>query len=78
MAGATDAAREGRNLCVDLIQEIRAIRGVSGVHVMAYKQEDSVAEIIQRSGVLEGRIPWYPGRDSEPNSNRPKLNRIGS
>jgi methylenetetrahydrofolate reductase (NADPH) len=81
MAGvkdAKDAAREGRNLCVDLIREIRAIRGVSGVHVMAFKQEESVAEIIQRSGVLEGRIPWYPGRDSEPNSNRPQLNRIGS
>jgi methylenetetrahydrofolate reductase (NADPH) len=75
---AKDAAREGRNLCVDLLQEIRAIKGVSGVHIMAFKQEDSVAEIIQRSGVLEGRVPWYPGRDSEPNSNRPILNRIGS
>jgi methylenetetrahydrofolate reductase (NADPH) len=70
MAGASDGAREGRNLCVDLIQEIRAIRGVSGVHVMAFKQEESVAEIIDRAGVLAGRVPWYPGRDPEPNSNR--------
>ena len=30
---------------------------------MAYRQEESVAEIIQRSGVLQGRVPWYPGRD---------------
>ncbi|HVS78261.1 MAG TPA: methylenetetrahydrofolate reductase [Steroidobacteraceae bacterium] len=70
MAGAADAAREGRNLCIDLIQEIRAIPGVSGVHVMAYRQEDSVPEIIDRSGVLGGRVPWYPGRDPQRNSNR--------
>jgi methylenetetrahydrofolate reductase (NADH) len=70
MAGAADAAREGRNLCVDLIQEIRSVPGVSGVHVMAYRQEDSVPEIIARSGVLDGRIPWYPGRDPQRNSNR--------
>jgi methylenetetrahydrofolate reductase (NADPH) len=37
---------------------------------MAYRQEDSVAEIIDRSGVLGGRVPWYPGRDPELNSNR--------
>ncbi len=65
MAGAQDPAREGRQLCIDLIHEIRTIRGVSGVHLMAYRQEEAVAEIIDRSGVLGGRIPWYPGRDSE-------------
>ena len=54
---------EGRRLCMELIQEIREIEGVSGVHVMAYRQEEAVAEIIDASGVLEGRVPWYPGRD---------------
>jgi methylenetetrahydrofolate reductase (NADPH) len=70
LAGAPDSAREGRKLCIELIQEIREIRGVSGAHLMAYKQEESVAEIIDRSGVLDGRVPWYPGRDPEANSNR--------
>lgn len=70
LAGATDPAREGRNLCVELIQQIRAVPGVSGVHVMAYRQEDSVPEIIDRSGVLGGRVPWYPGRDPQRNPNR--------
>ena len=70
LAGAADAAREGRNLCVELIQQIRSVPGVSGVHVMAYRQEDSVPEIIERSGVLGGRVPWYPGRDPQRNSNR--------
>ena len=40
------------------------MKGVHGVHVMAYRQEETVAEIIDRSGVLAGRVPWYPGRDS--------------
>jgi methylenetetrahydrofolate reductase (NADPH) len=66
LAGAPDQAREGRNLCVELIQEIRSIRGVHGVHVMAYRQEESVAEVIERSGVLAGRIPWHPARDGNP------------
>lgn len=64
LAGAQDQAREGRNLCVELIQEIRSIRGVHGVHVMAFRQEESVAEVIDRSQVLAGRVPWYPARDT--------------
>ncbi len=68
LAGAADGALEGRRLSIDLIQEIRTIPGVHGVHVMAYRQEESVAEIIARSGVLGGRVPWYPGRDAQPNT----------
>jgi methylenetetrahydrofolate reductase (NADH) len=70
LAGAADQAREGRNLCVDLIQEIRSINGVAGVHVMAYRQEESVAEVIDRSGVLAGRAPWHPERDQSISSDR--------
>jgi len=66
LAGAKDQAREGRNICVELIQAIREIRGISGVHIMAYRQEESVAEIVERSGILAGRSPWYPGRDEAP------------
>ena len=51
---------EGRRLCMEMIQEIRDIEGVAGVHVMAYRQEDAVAEIIDASGVLEGRTTLYP------------------
>jgi 5,10-methylenetetrahydrofolate reductase len=45
----------GKRLCVELIQEIREIEGVHGVHLMAYRQEEFVSEIIQASGVLQGR-----------------------
>jgi methylenetetrahydrofolate reductase (NADPH) len=65
LAGAENQAQEGRKLCIELIQEIREIAGVSGVHVMAYRQEQAVAEIIERSGVLAGRVPWYPQRDAQ-------------
>ena len=64
LKGAQDQAREGRNLCVELVQAMREIRGINGVHVMAYRQEESVAEIVDRSGVLQGRAPWYPARDA--------------
>jgi methylenetetrahydrofolate reductase (NADPH) len=65
LAGAKKQKLEGKKLCIELIQEIREIEGVSGVHVMAYRQEETVAEIIQVSNVLEGRIPWYPNRDKD-------------
>jgi methylenetetrahydrofolate reductase (NADPH) len=64
LAGAQDQAREGRNICIELIQQIREIRGISGVHIMAYRQEESVAEIVDRAQILQGRSPWYPGRDA--------------
>ncbi|HZS84443.1 MAG TPA: methylenetetrahydrofolate reductase [Stellaceae bacterium] len=66
LAGAADPRAEGRRLCIELIQQIREIKGVSGVHLMAYRQEEAVAEVIESSGVLAGRVPWYPGRDTKP------------
>ncbi|HEX3500472.1 MAG TPA: methylenetetrahydrofolate reductase [Stellaceae bacterium] len=63
LAGAAKPRAEGRKLCVELIQELRDIKGVNGVHVMAYRQEEAVAEVIESSGVLAGRVPWYPGRN---------------
>ena len=70
LKGAENQTREGLKLCIDLIQEIRTIKGVAGVHVMAYRQEESVAEVIDRSGVLGGRTPWHPGRDPQQNEDR--------
>ena len=47
-----ERAKEGKKVCVEIIQEIREITGVSGVHVMAYRQEEAVAEIIEAAGLL--------------------------
>lgn len=46
---------EGKRLCVEIIRELQEIEGVSGVHVMAYRQEELVAEIIEESGLLPRR-----------------------
>lgn len=43
---------EGKRICVEIIQQVREIDGVAGVHVMAYRQEELVAEIINDTGLL--------------------------
>jgi methylenetetrahydrofolate reductase (NADPH) len=48
-------AEEGKRLCIDIIQHVREIEGVHGVHVMAYRQEELVAEIIEAAGLLRRR-----------------------
>ena len=48
-------AEEGRRLCVELIQRVREIEGVAGVHVMAYRREHQVSEIMAEAGILEAR-----------------------
>ncbi|MCJ8518021.1 5,10-methylenetetrahydrofolate reductase [Pseudorhizobium tarimense] len=58
LEGAQDQKREGKQLCIDVINEVKEIQGVSGIHVMAYRQEEYVAEIVHESGVLKGRKPW--------------------
>ncbi len=46
---------EGKRLCVEIIQQMHETPGVSGVHVMAYRQEELVAEIIEEAGLLPRR-----------------------
>jgi len=43
---------EGKRICIEIIQQVKEIKGVSGVHVMAYRQEELVAEIIEEAGLL--------------------------
>jgi len=67
LEGAEKQKQEGKRLCIDIINEVKEIPGVSGVHVMAYRQEEFVAEIVDESGVLKGRRPWKRevGRDEQ-------------
>ncbi|MBC7314124.1 MAG: methylenetetrahydrofolate reductase [Rhizobium sp.] len=64
LEGAEDQKREGKQLCIDIINEVKEIEGISGMHVMAYRQEEYVAEIVHESGVLKGRKPWR--REANP------------
>jgi methylenetetrahydrofolate reductase (NADPH) len=68
LRGAENQREEGVSICVDMIRELKEIEGVSGVHIMAYRQENRVAEIVERSEALAGRELWHPGiaRDAAP------------
>ena len=55
LEGADDEREEGRKICAELIQQLQEVPGVRGVHLMAPRQEAAMAEVIERSGVLEGR-----------------------
>ena len=58
LEGAQNQKAEGKKICVEIMQQVRQIKGVSGVHVMAYRQEEYVSEIVHESGVLGDRLPW--------------------
>ena len=60
LAGAKDQKQEGVDLCVELMQQIKEIEGVSGIHLMAYRQEHRIGEIVTKSKVLGTRVPWSP------------------
>jgi methylenetetrahydrofolate reductase (NADPH) len=60
-AGKGKQQAEGKKICVEIIQQVREIAGVCGVHVMAYRQEELVAEIIEEAGLLPRR--WQYGRN---------------
>ena len=44
-------ADEGARICAEIIEQVRAIPGVSGVHVMAPGYEHGIPGILERAGV---------------------------
>jgi len=44
-------SEEGLALCAEIVQQVREIPGVAGVHVMAFGWEEAVPEILERAGV---------------------------
>ncbi|HDN04607.1 MAG TPA: methylenetetrahydrofolate reductase [Chloroflexi bacterium] len=55
---------EGKKICLDMIEQIREIEGVAGIHIMAYRQEELVAEIVEEAGLLPR--PIANGRLDQP------------
>ena len=64
LESAEDQKLEGKKICIEMLQQVHEMKGVSGAHVMAYRQEELVAEIVYESGVLKDRKPWK--RESNP------------
>jgi methylenetetrahydrofolate reductase (NADPH) len=44
-------AAEGIKICVEMIQQLKEIEGVRGVHIMAIEWEEKVAEIVKAAGL---------------------------
>jgi methylenetetrahydrofolate reductase (NADPH) len=43
---------EGIRICVETIEQAREIAGVRGIHIMAYRHEEVVSEIVAQAGLL--------------------------
>ncbi len=44
-------AEEGVKICVEMIKQLKEIKGVRGVHIMAIEWEEKVAEIVKAAGL---------------------------
>ncbi len=51
-AGKEKAAEEGIKICIEVIQQLREIPGVAGVHIMAIEWEQKVRSIVEGAGLL--------------------------
>jgi methylenetetrahydrofolate reductase (NADPH) len=49
---AKKAAEEGIKICVEQIEELRQIKGVHGIHLMAIEWEHRVPEIAERAKLI--------------------------
>ena len=47
-----EVSKEGIKLCVDIINQVRQIEGVAGIHLMAIEWEEAVPEIVEAAGLL--------------------------
>lgn len=54
MSAAGDPADEGIDVCVEVIERVREVEGVAGVHIMAVEWEEAVSEICSRAGLKPG------------------------
>ena len=54
MEQASDEGEEGKKICVEVIERLRETDGVAGCHVMAVAWEESVPEILERAGLVQG------------------------
>jgi len=52
MEQAQDAKAEGAKVAVEIIEQVKEIPGIHGVHIMAVGWEDIVPEIVKQAGLL--------------------------
>jgi methylenetetrahydrofolate reductase (NADPH) len=49
---AADAKAAGARICVELIEQLKQVPGVHGIHIMAVAGEDAVPGIVKEAGLL--------------------------
>jgi methylenetetrahydrofolate reductase (NADPH) len=53
---------EGIKICIELVQQLRQVEGLAGVHIMAIEWEEAVKPIVEGAGlyprpVIEAGVP---------------------
>ena len=46
---ASDQKKESKKICLELIQQFKEVKGVSGIHLMGHNKEEVISEIINES-----------------------------
>jgi len=67
MESAADPQEEGIKICVEIINALRHIPGVRGVHIMPVGWESILPTIVERAGLFP-RPAFYPSRDESKGS----------
>ena len=52
MEEAKDTKREGLKIALEVIEQLKEIAGIHGIHIMAVGWEDIVPEIVEKAGLL--------------------------
>lgn len=58
-------AQEGLDICVESIERLKEVKGVSGFHVMAIEWEEKVPEIVERGGLHPRPTVEAPTQEKE-------------
>lgn len=51
LEGAAQPKEEGKRICIELMQRIRQIRGIAGIHLMTPKQDHVIGELVAGAGL---------------------------
>lgn len=65
MKGAAEPKEEGVRLCVETIQQLRAVPGVRGVHIMPVNWEAIMPRVVEEARLLPRPTPPAPSEEAE-------------
>jgi len=57
IAAAADQKAEAKRACVETVRAVRRIEGGAGVHLMGHRNDETLAEIIDESGLRSAQSP---------------------